>query len=301
MTHGIPITAREPVRWTPPALAIKAQIANDEALRKGNPVLEPAQVHIRVPTPFERDGWAAALVRGGVSYYSKKQIRDAFMAGLAFLTPDENQFAEAEHGMQMLWAYVDAQEKMHEQHQNRFNELAEANLNLPTDQQRTVEQMVAQVEEEIVSDVEMPSQQRVRLVAIQQRIQQSYEPLRNMMADLAEQESRTRWLSIETYVVGWSGLPHTPIGNGRGGITRTEAEWLRREIGEVAFNEAADLIYAMHGLDGDEEKNLASLIESYSVLTGSTATESMASSELGSSKGEPSTETPDSASPTTTD
>lgn len=301
MTHGIPTTAREPVRWTPPALVTKTQIANDKAQREGGVVLDAPEIHIRVPTPYERDSWAATLVRGGVMHYSKKQVRDAFMAGLAFLTPDENEFAQAEHGMEMLWSYVDAQEKMHALQQQLFNELAEENLTRPVEQQRTTEQLIEEVEAEIKSEVEMPSQQRVRLVAIQQRIQNTYEPLRNMMADLAEQETRQRWLSIETYVVNWTGLPHTPIGNGRGGITRTEAIWLRKEIGEQAFNEVADLIYAMHGLDGDEEKNLASLIESYSALTGSTAAESMASDEPGSSKVEPTIETPDSASPATTD
>lgn len=75
---------------------------------------------------------------------------------------------------------------------------------------------------------------------------------------------------------------------------------MRAQVGYDAFEQLGEFIFAMHAIDGDEEKNLASLIESSSAPTGSTAAESMGNTELGSSTDEPSTPTPDVGSPKTT-
>lgn len=142
---------------------------------------------------------------------------------------------------------------------------------------------------------------RVRITAIQQDVVSRYAPLQKAFADLAEQEQKRAWLCIEMYVPTWKGLEHTPDGNGFGGITRLEAEWLRNELMSDAFEELGDYIFALHSIDGDEEKNLASLTESYSDPTGSLAAQSKEStvSESGTSTDGNITATPDTGSPKT--
>jgi hypothetical protein len=135
--------------------------------------------------------------------------------------------------------------------------------------------------------------------------------LQKVFADLAEQDARRAWLQAEVYVAGWrvenrtdeadTVLAYQPDGNGRGGLKKHEAEYLRRAIGQDAWMELSEFITALHSLDADEEKNLASLLASMSAQIGSTPSESKASSESGASTDVPISATPESESATTTE
>jgi len=294
----IPLTARDPVPFTPPALRRRIEAENAELLRDGKPEREMPAIIVRVPTMYERDAFSAMLVRGGVIHYSRKQIRELMLAGVAFLYDDAD-FERIRGDLEDLWDHGDAWAKAEMERSERLIELAERNVALPEGKRMTDEEMAAELDA-IQPGMVLPEAQRVRVTAIQQDITSRYEPLQKAFADLAEQEVRRAWLCVEVYVVGWTGFEHAPAGNARGGITRAEAEYLRAKIEQEAFEQLGDFIFSMHSLDGDEEKNLASLIENASALTGSTAAESRGENEHGSSTAEPITPTPDDASATTT-
>lgn len=296
---GIPLTAREPVPFTPPALANRNREENIARQARGEAPLQPVKIICRVPTMYERDSFAAALVRGGVVNYSRRQIREMMLAGVAHLLP-EDQFDEKAEQLQALWTWDDAQKKCQNDRTERYGEIMEQQATLPVKKRLTDAQIEAELAK-IVPEVVMPEADRIRINALQQDVQARYEPMRRAFADLAEQDTRRRWICVETYVVNWQGLEHTPDGNGHGGIDRQEAEWLRGQIGGDAFDQLADFIFAMHWIDGDEEKNLASLIESSSALTGSNQPESKSDQDTsaGSSTAEPTTKTRATASPKT--
>jgi hypothetical protein len=281
---AIPLTAREPVPFRPPSLA--ATKPDFTAM-------------IRVPTMYERDAYQAALVRGGIVHYSKSSIRELMLAG-AIALHGEDKFDTMRADFEDMWAAGDAMTECN-QHRIELNiELVEKNEELPEGQKITVEEMQKRMDA-IKPDIEIDGARHVRITALQQDVTSRYEPLQKAFADLAEQETRRDWLNIETYVTGWSGLSHTPDGNGRGGITRREAEWLRAQIGSIAFTEISGVIFSMHGLDDDDEKNLASLLENASLQAGSTATEMTTGSDAGNSGDEPSIETLAPVLPATTE
>jgi hypothetical protein len=300
---GIPLTARMPVEFTPPSLLVRNQLIAAENMRRAERGEEPSdaiKIIVRVPTMYERDSFSAALVRGGVVHYSRKQIRDLMLAAASHLH-DDAEFEQLSADLQELWAAADAANACQQLRTDRYIQLMDQQKHLPkTAKRMTEEEMEAELQtiqpESVIDDLK-----RVRVTAMQQDLTSRYEPIQKAFADLAEQDTRRAWLCIELYVVNWHGLHATPDGNGRGGITRPEAEFLRVQIGAEAFEELADFIYAMHGIDGDEEKNLASLIENTSAPIGSTLAESMASNEAGPSTDTPTTPIPETGSPKTTD
>jgi len=296
----IPLSARAPIPFTPPALANRNREENVAREARGEKPLEPVKIIIRVPTMYERDSFASALVRGGVVNYSRRQIREMMLAGVAYLRPKED-FDELQERLAQLWAWEDAQKKCENDRMDRYAALQEENAQLPVKQRLTEQQIQDQVAT-IRPDVEMREADRISINAIQQDVMARYEPMMRCFADMAEHETQRRWICVETYVVNWQGLEHTPEGNGHGGIERREAEWLRAQIGGEAFDQLADLIFAMHWIDGDEEKNLASLIESSSALTGSTQQETKPAQDAagGNSMGTSTTKTRATASRKTT-
>lgn len=301
---AVPLTARAPIEFTPPSLLTRnAQIASENVERAENKedALPPIKIIVRVPTMFERDAFAARLVRGGVVHYSQPQIRDLCRAGVTFLYPPE-EFEPKCELLDAIWSAGDAMKVCRGMRAERYVELMEQQAaeqaTNPKFKPMSEEDMEAEILK-IEPDIVISDSDRVKGTAIQQDITSRYEPLQKAFADLAEQDIKRDWICVETYVVNWHGLEHMPNGDGRGGITRHEAEYLRQNIGSAAFDELAAFIFAMHSIDGDEEKNLASLIESSSGLTGSTASESRANDEPGNSTDELSTPTPDGESPKT--
>ena len=77
--HIRPPTRTVLVEYTPPSIAAKIAAENVEHTKNGSAWSG------RVPTMYERDKFAAALVRGGVVHYSKNQIRDLMLAGVTHL------------------------------------------------------------------------------------------------------------------------------------------------------------------------------------------------------------------------
>lgn len=309
----VPLTARAPVKFTPPALAASIARENADRARRNDAavgvdpdwvVLEPLpQVEIvcRVPTMYERDSFASMLVRGGVVHYSRNQIRDLMLAGVTHLFA-EDKFDDIRAELEELWQAGDATQDCQAKRTDRFIELMEKQAELPANRKMSDDDMNAELNA-IQPSVVISDAKRVKVTAIQQDITSRYPPLQMAFADLAEQDVRRHWLCVEVYVANWIGLEHTPTGNGRGGVTRDEAEWLRGKIGGEAFDELGGFIFAMHSIDGDEEKNLASLIESSSAQTGSQApaeSTSVLAKDHGSSTGVPFIETPGTASPKTT-
>jgi len=289
----IPLTALHPVAFTPPALVQR----NIALIKEGKP---PIDLMIRVPTMYERDSFTAGLVRGGVINYSRQQVRELMLAGVVHLYPAED-FDRIRAELESLWQASDANQDLEMRRLEKYIELMEQQADLPDAKKMTDEQM-DKVLSDMKPDVILDEPTRVRVTAIQQDVTSRYEPLHKAFADLAEQDTRRNWLSVELHVVNWHGLEHTPEGNGRGGLQRHEAEYLRQQIGEEAFNQVGGFILALQTIDGDEEKNLASLIESSSAPIGSKLAESMTkkTDEPGSLTDAPSTETPDTGSPETT-
>lgn len=286
----IPLTATDHVDFTPPAILPR----NIELMKAGK---TPIKLRLRVPTMYERDSFSAAMVRGGVIHYSRQQIRDLMLAGVVFLYGEEK-FEAIRTDLEGLWQMADAVKEAELKRTEFYLETMERQAELPPEKHLTEQEFEAALQA-IQPDVQLDEATRVRVTAIQQDVTARYEPLQKAFADLAEQDIRRNWLCAEIYVAGWEGLAHQPDGNGKGGITRREAEWLRGQIGKDAFDQLGAFVLAMHSLDEDEEKNLASLIESSSAPIGSTLAESMASSEPGNSTVEPSTEIPDTGSPET--
>lgn len=280
---AIPLTAaRAPAEFRPPALYPKD---NDGHFKK-----RPRDVIIliRVPTMYERDSFASALVRGGVVHHGPKQIRALLLAGVQVLYPAE-QFDTIRADLEELWAVNDEEQKVQQLQTERLVELLDVEPGTKPPGPKEIETEL----NKIVADVKMDPAKRIRVFAQQQHVMASYEPLQAVFADLAEQDARRSWLQAEVYVTGWrvenredeadTFLQHQPDGNGRGGLKKHEAEYLRAQIGQDAWMEISEFITALHGLDGDEEKNLASLLVSMSAQIGSTPTESKASSENGAS------------------
>ncbi len=298
---AIPLTARAPIPFTPPSLTRRTNDANALRIQNGEEPKPMPEIIVRVPTMYERDSFASAMVRGGVVHYSRNQIRDLMLAGVTHLYP-EDRFDEIRTDLQDLWAAGDAMTEATNRRTDRYVELMEKQAALPPGKRMKDAEIEAELQQ-IQPDVQVSESARVKITAIQQHITSLYPPLQEAFANLAEQDVRRAWLCVEIYVINWKGLEHTPEGNGRGGVTRDEAEWLRGQIGGEAFDELGNFIFAMHSIDGDEEKNLASLIESSSALTGSPATpESMSApvNENGTSTDAPSTSTPADGSPKTT-
>jgi hypothetical protein len=278
---SVPLTAsRGPVDFTPLALIDREP---------------PIVIKVRVPTPYERDAYASALVRGGVVHYSKQQIRDLMLAGVVAMYPEEK-FDDIRSDLTELWACGDEEQRVRRLQQERLAELLDVpeGTDPPDNKELEVEL------EKIVPEVTMDAQKRVRVVAVQQHVTSTYEPLQKAFADLAEQEAKRAWLQAETYVTGWSGLEHEPDGNGRGGLKKHEVEYLRSQLGSDAWLDLSDFITALHGIDGDEEKNLDSLLESMSNQNGSTAKVSKPSGESGDSTDAPISPIPESESAPTT-
>jgi hypothetical protein len=296
-----PLTARAPVAFTPPTLAQKTLAENAERVKRGEEQVDAPVIMVRVPTMYERDSFASMLVRGGVVHYSRSQIRDLMLAGVAFLFDDEK-FDEVRGQLEELWQAGDSAKVCQDRRDQLFTELQERQSQLPAGKKMTSEQIEAQLLA-ITPEVQIPDAARVRITAIQQDITSRYEPLQKAFADLAEQDVKRAWLCVEIYTVNFRGLEHTPDGNGRGGLKREEVEWLRGAIGGEAFDELGDFIFRLHAIDGDEEKNLLSLIENTSAPTGShlvVETMSDPESEAGSSADTPSGSTPATASRKTT-
>lgn len=288
---AIPLTAgRGPIEFRPPSLYPKD--ANGIFLPRKRDVV----ILIRVPTPYERDSFAAALVRGGVIHYSRRQIRDILMAGVVAQHTAE-EFDQIRADLEELFAVSDEEQRVQQMQMKRLQEL----YDVPEGAEPPSPEQVQRELDQIVPEIKMDPQKRARTVAIQQHITSTYPPLQKAYADMAEQDARRSWLQVELYVEGFKGLEHEPAGNGRGGLLRHEVEYLRRQIGADAWNELNDFITALHGIDEDEEKNLDSLLVSMSAQIGSTANPSSASSENGSSTAEPTSPTQEDASPKMTE
>lgn len=279
---SVPLTAREPVMFSPPSLEEERP---------------DVKVRVRVPTPYERDNFDAALVRAGVVYYSRDQIRDLTLAGVAE-TYGEDQFDDMRAQLQELWQAGDAQNEARLKQAERFLELVEANK---TSKKPLTEKEITAELEEIKPDVVMNPVARAKATALQQELLAQYQPLQKAFADLADQDTKRSWIQAETYVAGWEGLEHEPDGNGRGGLKRHEAEYLREQLGARAWEELAEFITALHSIDGDTQKNLDSLLAKQSDPTGLTAPESTETiSEHGNSTEESTTATQGGESQATT-
>lgn len=277
---SIPITARAPVVFPPPSLAGRTP---------------PVKIKIRVPTMYERDGYQAEQLRGGVKQYGTVQLREFLRAGLLILHGQE-MFDQMISGLEEYWVANDANSACNSERRKLNIELIHKNQELPETQRLSLEQMQAEMDK-IMPDAVIDDRKRVIMSALQTDLFSRYEPLQQVFADLAQEETRSAWLNVETYVCGWEGLQHEPDGNGKGGLLRHEAEYLRAKVGEAAFNEISQFIFAMHGLDDDDEKNLASLLENASAPIGSTVTGTTTGSPAGNSTEENSIETPVEESP----
>jgi hypothetical protein len=290
----VPLTARAPVEFRPPA---KPDVT----------------LSICIPTPFQRDSFAATLVRGGVIHYSQAQIRDLMLAGIMHIFGPEK-FDEMRANTEMAWAAGDALDQARADRRAKEIELrekaAEAAHDMPlsAEQQKALDDEVVVEVEKIVPEFTIDEAKRVAVAVMQNEVITRFEPLRQAFANLAEQKVCRDWLTIETYVTGWQDLEFKPDGNGKGGLERHEAEYLRQQLGDTAWGEVGDFIFALHSLDEDEEKNLHSLLASMSAPTGSTAEPSSTTSsdETGSSTSDSRSEasdtggTPATASPKTT-
>lgn len=285
---AIPLTAREPVAFKP----------------KSRP---DVTLLVRVPTPFERDGYAGSLVRAGVAYFTQAQIREMMLAGVRRIFGNEK-FEENQILFKEVWAASDAdavkatkQGLLHAELLEKAFARWKAEGHEATSEDLLALDAEIDIEvEKIRSDVIVEDWKRVEVMVMQQDVTSGFEPLRKVFVDLAEADSRRSWMCIENYVSGWEGLEHSPDGNGKGGITRDEASYLRNQIGDDAWDETASLINGLMQVNGDEEKNLASLLEMLSAPTGSTPEASTASSEAGPSTNEPTGPILESESPTTT-
>ena len=285
---AIPLTAREPVAFTPPSLPEKYKAADGE-----DPKLE---ILVRVPTMLERDSYAAALVRAGVASYTQRQIREIALGGVQELY-DESEHDEIVALLQEMHTVVDAEAECEAAQQRRLLELHEKAkaAKKAIDPKKVIEEL-----DEIVPSAQMDQKRRIRAMAINQHIMAEYEPMREALGSIVDQDAKRAWLNATTYVVGWKGLPHEPDGNKRGGLAKHETEYLRNEIGSEAFQELSDFITSLQSIDEDEEKNLASLLANVPRQNGSTQSTSTASSDDGNSTAGSSGKTRASASRKTT-
>lgn len=260
----IPVTARLPIPFYPPA-------ANTTP---GKPV----KIMLRIPTYLERDSYTAGLIRAGIIYYSKDQIRELAQAGAALLYGDDK-FDEVNASLEMLWQVVDSEHRVIMARADRLRAIAEQQVGLPDNKRMTPEEIAAELEA-IMPEVTMPDAQRVKAVATQQEIMSRFEPLQKATSDLAEMDSKRAWHNVQFYVVDWEGLEHNPDPVIEAiGLRPHEVDYLRKEIGRDAFEQISDFITSMMGIDGDEEKNLDSLLANMSDPTGSLPQSDQASSD----------------------
>lgn len=280
----IPKTAREPL--VIPLAALKETSLKDFTVK------------VRVPTPFERDIFDSVLVGEGVVYYDPQQIRDLTLAGAAALRGSEA-FDDNQALLMENWQAGDAQKKANASQAMMFLELSEKNKTAR--KKLTADEIIAKIEE-IKPDVIMDPVRRGEAVALQNEIMGHYDPLRKAFEDLTKADTLRSWIQVETYVSGWTGLEHEPDGNGRGGLERFEAEYLRDNIGAEAWEELNRFIAALHNIDKETEKNLDSLLEKQHDPIGSTAPASKepTGSESGNSSEIASTATPAGESPMST-
>lgn len=292
---AIPLTADAPVEFTPNALP-KALIGKDP----DDKTKHKLRIFVRVPTMLERDSYHAALTRAGVVNYTRQQLRDLSLAGVLEKFPEEDQ-DEITALLEELWMVSDEETRVGTEQLERLQEMIEAareksGLEARPDQKEVEEELA-----KIKPTVTMEKRRATRAAAINAELISNYEPLREALASLVEQDAKRHWMNVKAYVRGWTGLPETPEGNGMGGVTQREAEYLRGKIGSEAWGELSDFITALQGIDQDEEKNLASLLESASAPIGSTTSApSSASSGDGNSTDARSTKTPKRASRKTT-
>lgn len=290
---AVPLTAREPVEFTPPSAP--------EALREIDPATDRPKfaIFVRVPTAVERDTYHAALVRADVKTYSKRQIRELGLAGIQELYPPE-EHDELVEIMRESWSDEDAHAEMADEQRKRLIELLEEAKSKGGNEAVPDPKLVREEMDKIRPSVVMDSRRKIRAISLGQEIASRFEPLREAIASLIEMDAKRAWYNAEIYVTGWRGLEHTPDGNGRGGITRHEATYLRQQIGHEAWLELSDFITAMQGIDEDEEKNLDLLLESMSAPTGSIQPTTGSGSSDGSSTDEHSSEIPESTGSRTT-
>src|SRR5882672_1367674 len=245
---SIPLTARLPLEFRPLSL-------------KDDPRLRAIAILVRVPTYFEKDGFSVALMRAGVVSYSPSQIRESLLAGISPVF-GEDRFEELHAEFEELWQAADAMGRAQRRRLREEIEMRERELAKPEDKRLTEDALQKELGE-LKPDVVISEQRRVTIVAKQNEVSLRYQPLANILADMSEQKSLRDWHCIEKLVVGWTGLEHEPEPRD-GSLKRHESEYLRGEIGEIAFEEIADFIFALHGIDKDLEKNLALLLSSMS-------------------------------------
>lgn len=288
----IPLSARDPLQFPPPSL------------RETKPNVK---ILVRVPTPYERDTYESTLVRSGLVDYTRRQIRDLTIAGIDAMFP-KGEFEEKSALLEEFWRFGDAMQELRVEKLQVNIERIQQNEALPLSERMDEPALIAKIQEELDAmqpDMIMGEERIKRAQAIVQQLTSDFDPLRRCAVDMYEQDVKRTWFNIELYVKDWEGIiidgePVHPTGNGRGGITREEAEFLRRQIGVDAFNEVGGFITSMHTLTDDDEKNLQSLLASASAPIGSTQPESKASNDAGSSEDTPSGSTPGAESPPTT-
>lgn len=293
---AVPITAREPVEFTPRSLPKKFLNAEGNPLA-GEDGKPKVRILVRVPTMMERDTYSAALIRGGVISYTRSQIRDMALAGVQELFPKDTH-EDKQALLREVWQTADDEARYELDEIEALRELAEAAE--AAGKKKISEKDLKERLGKIPPAAVMDPGRRIEATSLNQEIMSRFKPLNQALASLTEQDAKRGWLNAEVYVIGWEGLEDSPEGNSRGGLQQHEIEYLRRVIGEEAFRQLSDFITGMQTIDEDEEKNLASLLESMSAQIGSTPSKSKASSESGNSTGEPSTSIPEDGSPKTT-
>lgn len=282
---AIPLTAAEPIEFTPVACF-------------ENPAKRDVKIHIRVPTMMERDRYSAALVRSGVIFYTQQQLRDFTLAGVQEVYPPEKH-EEFTALIEEMWMVMDAEREANERQGAKLIEIYEK----AKAQKKEPDPKKVQAElDKIIPNATMDKQRRVKATGIVSEIAAHSIPVRDALAALTEADSRRAYLNVQTFVFGWEGLEHTlDAPPGPTGMKQHEAEYLRLQIGEEAWEELSDKITALQGLTEDEEKNSDSPPANTPDETGSTQLGlSKESNASGDSTVAPSTSTRANGSPTTT-
>lgn len=280
---AIPLTAREPIEFRPPSL------------KEAKPDLA---ITVRVPTMLERDRYGAALVRSGVVFYTQKQIRDFTLAGVQEIYPAETH-DEYVALLEEYWLVVDDERATQQAQAEKLIEIYEAAKAKKKDPDP---KFVAKELDKIVPSAAMDKQRRVKANGLASEIASRSPPVRDALASLTEADSKRAYLNVQTFVMGWKGLEHTIDGvPGPEGLKIHEAEYLRLQIGEEAWEELSDYITGLQSLTEDEEKNSDSPPVNTIDGTGSTQSEpKSASNEGGNSTDESSSPTPATGSRPTT-
>jgi hypothetical protein len=232
-------------------------------------------VEVRVPTYYERDRYGSALMRAGFNNYSDAQLRALIRSGLAVLY-DAVKFHEYSGLLEELWSHKDAVKRCNAERLKLFEELSKIEPPLSD------EDIAARINE-IHPDEVMEEKSRLRIQAIEHDIGSRYEPLAGLFADVHDQDAIRAWCNIETYVVGWQGLDQAMVLSAdTKSINRNDAEYLRSQLGAENWYALSDFITSMCTIDGDEEKNLLSLLASMKTHLGLTESSEIASGENGS-------------------